>query len=286
MRHVKYNPAEITYPPDWEDNAAAARRDVELADPDNRSAEINKPKHRELWSSLKPELAKIMYGKCWYTEAPQVGTDTDVDHYRPKNAVKGVHKAGTKEKHPGYWWYAFDPSNYRYSCIVANRLRRDIETGLVGGKADEFPLWKEEQRSWCPDDDCENEQPLLIDPCKASEVALITFGENGEATARHSEDKMPRLFARADRSIKLYHLNHSDFVKARIAIRDDIVTHIQLARRCYKRLNSGSPDTENGYEHAIAHLRAVCSEKAPFSSFAIAFLAPYREDESLAGVFS
>ena len=122
-----------------------------------------------------------MNDKCWYTEAPQVGTDSDVDHFRPKNAVKGVRKPGTKNSTSATGGSPSIPANYRYSCIFANRPRRDLETGHVGGKVDEFPIWEEKQRAWGPGDNCDDEQPLLIDPCKSSEVAYITFAENGEA---------------------------------------------------------------------------------------------------------
>jgi hypothetical protein len=168
---------------------------------------------------------------------------------------------------------------------VANRLRRDIETGQVGGKADEFPIWDESNRAWCPDDDCDLEQPLLIDPCNPAEVALITFGENGEATTRHSKEQMPRLFAKAETSIRLYHLNHSEFVKARITIRDTLTKYIEDAKRYYKRLDTAGADTEHAYMRAIERLRDACSEQSPFSSFAISILEPHRLEDSLAPVF-
>jgi hypothetical protein len=282
MRYVPYDPAKICTP-DWKAKADAALKCVETAPPDKRADEINK--YRDLWACLKPELAKVMHGKCWYTEAPQTGTDTDVDHFRPKNAVKDVRRPDTNELHPGYWWRAFDSTNYRYSCIVANRRRRDIETGNVGGKADEFPIWREERRAWCPTDSCDDEQPLLIDPCNAAEVAYITFAENGEATPRYSETDKRRLFRMAEESIKLYHLNHSEFVRERTRIRDQVQRHIEDARRYYRQLDSENANVDHAYKRAIEDLRAACSKSAPFSSFAVAMLQRHRFDESLAPVF-
>ncbi len=283
MRYVPYDPTQITYPPNWHERVDTAREKIEAASPEQRSAEVNK--HR-LWSEpkLKQELANIMAHKCWYTEAPQIGTDADIDHFRPKNAVKDVSRP-SGEKHPGYWWLALEPANFRFSCIVANRRRRDVETGVVGGKADEFPLWDEDTRAWTPSDDYDLEQPLLIDPCNPAEVALITFSENGEATTRYNKTEKPRLFTKADRSIKLYHLNHSDFVKARISIRDTLKKCIEDAQRYYKRLDDANTDTERAYARAICYLRKARSEKAPFSSFASAVLEPYRSDDSLIPVF-
>ena len=230
-----------------------------------------------------------MNGKCWYTEAPQAGTDTDVDHFRPKNSVKGVSRSLPEsdeiESHPGYWWLAFEPNNYRFSCIVANRPRRDIETGHLGGKVDEFPISNEDQRAWTPDDDYKEEQPLLIDPCNPAEIALITFAANGEALESHSETEMPRLHKKAHRSIALYHLNHTDFVKARMEIRDKLQRSIEDAHRYYQRLDTADAVVENAYMRAVEVLREACDIKSPFSSFAVAILKPYRTEASLAPVF-
>lgn len=283
MRAIQYNPSQLHYPDGWQERAQEALNAVANSSEEERSATVNK--YRDVWAELKPELAKIMHGKCWYTESLQVGTDTDVDHFRPKNSVKNVKKNDTQEPHPGYWWKAFDPKNYRYSCIVANRLRRDVETGVVGGKADEFPLWDENERAWAPDDNCDDEQPLLIDPCNAAEVAWITFAENGEATERYKKEDKPKRFEKANTSIILYHLNHTDFVRERIKIRDNLRRYIEDAKRYYQKLDEGDADDSHAYMRAIEALRQACSEKAPFSSFAIAMLRPYSFDDSLEGVF-
>lgn len=283
MRHVKYNPNNLTYPANWNNNATTALNAVQNANPDNRSDLVNQ--NRNIWSVLKPELANIFHKKCWYTEAPQAGTDTDVDHFRPKNAVKGCEDVATHQKHPGYWWLAFDPNNYRFSCIFANRKRRDIETGKSGGKADEFPVVDEANRAWRPADDLTLEQPILLDPCNPADVALLNFGGNGEAYPRHEKSKRPRLYERADVSIKLYNINHSDFVKARLSIRDELDKNLEDAERYFSRLETADADTEHAYMRAIENLRNACNEEAPFSSFALSYLEPHSTKDSLVGVF-
>jgi hypothetical protein len=128
---------------------------------------------------------------------------------------------------------------------------------------------------------------LLIDPCNSAEVALITFAENGEATERHNKDKKPMSYEKAHRSILLYHLNHSDFVRERIKIRDRITKLIEDARRYYRKFGTDESDADADYAYmrAIEELRKTRMEQAPFSSFAIAILRPYQQDESLEGVF-
>jgi hypothetical protein len=282
MRHVQYDHNRIQYPDGWEERAQAALEEVQCAAAGERSNVINA--HRTIWADLKSELARIMNGKCWYTESTQAGTDTDVDHFRPKNSVKGV-RNGVGEDHPGYWWQAFDPANYRFSCIFANRRRRDIETGITGGKADEFPIWDENLRAWSPDHDCDQEQPLLIDPCNPAEVALIFFGENGEAFTRHKEEDRPRLFAMGEISINLYNINHSDFIKARIRLRDELKKKLNDAKRYYEKLDRGDADNDHAYMRAIEDLRASIALTAPYSRFALDILKPYGHEEYLEPVF-
>ena len=60
-------------------------------------------------------------------------------------AVKGLapELIAAEPPHPGYWWLAYDPSNYRFSCMVANRRRQDVEAGRTGRKAGHFPIQHE-----------------------------------------------------------------------------------------------------------------------------------------------
>jgi len=114
---------------------------------------------------------------------------------------------------------------------------------------------------------------------------LIAFAENGEAIPRYSQDSKPRLFAKAHTSIKLYHLNHSDFVRARINIREMIEKLVVDAKRYFNRLESGDATIDNAYNRTIEQLREMRSENAPFSSFVVAILDRYKLEESLQGVF-
>ena len=285
MRPVNFDHKNLVFPEGWKEKAENALQAVKAVPDNQKSSEVKK--YSKIWSELKHELSKVMHGKCWYTESPQTGTDCDVDHFRPKNSVKNAKKVDSIENHPGYWWLAFDPSNYRYSCIVANRARRDIETGIVGGKADEFPLLDEGKRVWCFGISCIDEQPLLLDPCVPADVGLIAFAENGEAIIRYSEEKKPIAYKRAAASILLYHLNHSDFIRDRIKIRDNINKNIEDAERYFRKYGTeiSDADNDNAYSRAIEELRKSCREDAPYSSFATAMLRPYRLEESLEPVF-
>ena len=239
--------------------------------------------HSDIWASIKPKLRDIFHGKCWYSEAPQQGTDVDVDHFRPKRRIAELTSA--QPSHPGYWWLSFSPENYRYSCIVANRRRKDIATGDVGGKADHFPIFDETKRAWTPECDCLEEEPKLLDPCEPADVGLLTFGANGEAMPRYKQSDQRKANERAVTSIKYYHLNHTEFVKARIALRDNLEKRIFAARRAFSKLDSGDSFHADSYKQEISSLRDMIKRSAPYSSFCIALLDQYRGDDVLSGVF-
>lgn len=279
MRPIDYDPSKITYPPDWSDRAKElAQKLTEAKDSEARKKILSDPNNR-IWSELKSELRKLSHGKCWYTEALQVGTDVDVDHYRPKGRVAEL--LGAVPAHEGYWWLAYDPENYRFSCIVANRRRHDVEAGRTGGKADHFPIQHEADRAYSGD--CTAEKPMLIDPCVAHEPDLITFKNDGEAMPRFSKDHEYK-HGKAARSIELYSINHSEFVTARLDLRDRIEQLKKDAKRFFGKLESGDADHENGYANAIAELARLRSAPEPFSAFCAAMIDPSSHEDYLFGL--
>ena len=277
MRLVEYDPGEVELPVQVE----GLRQQLDEAmDDEQRKALIDGNGH--VWANAKQTLRSIFFGKCWYTESPQDGTDVDVDHFRPKKRV--VEASDAINPHPGYWWLAFSPSNFRYSCIVANRRRRDVETGLVGGKADHFPLWDEGKRAWGPEASIDDEEPLYLDPCRTTDVGLITYKDDGEAMPTVGEGEGKKAFTRADRTIAAYNLNHTEFVKARIKLRDEMTNLVADAKRAFNGLDKGDAFHAQTYENAIARLRNMVSRQAPYSGFCIAYLDRLRHMVFLAGV--
>lgn len=283
MRHldIDFNRLERKLPVGWQDKAQQLSDSLLAAqDETQRSDIINR--NQDHWKAVKPILASVFNFKCWYTEAPQQGTDVDVDHFRPKKRVKET--LSGESPHDGYWWLAFYLQNYRYSCIVANRRRTDVETGVTGGKADHFPLCDESKRAKTPDCDLEEEQAVLLDPLKATDVQLLHFKPDGEVMPRFSEGNHARKFMRADLSIAFYNLNHSDFVRCRIELRDQIDKDVNAAKRYFNKLETGDADNDLAFEQAICRLRKMRSKEAPFSSFCIAYLDGFRHQSEYEGV--
>ena len=281
MRHLDVDFNKLIIPEDWQKKSQELTQAL-LTETDIKKRSEIIEKNQDHWKKIKSVLAKLFSYKCWYTEAPQQGTDVDVDHYRPKSRVKET--IASSVPHNGYWWLAFQLDNYRFSCIVANRRRTDVETGQTGGKSDHFPLCDELKRARTPDCNLEEEQPVLLDPLKATDVQLLQFKSDGEAMPRYSEDKFPRKFLRADQSILLYSLNHTDFVRCRIELRDAIDKDIKAALRYFNKLETGDADNDLAYEEAICRLRQMRSKDAAFSSFCIAYIDEFRHKPEYDGV--
>lgn len=91
--------------------------------------------------------------------------------------------------------------------------------------------------------------------------------------------------AKAAKSIELYSLNHSDFVKARISLRDQIETARLEAKRYFARLEDGDADHESAYAGAIKRLRSLQSREAPHSGFCASILKIHRHEPYLEGAF-
>ena len=102
-----------------------------------------------LWSKrdVKYTLTNFQNKKCAYCEKRRDAKELTVEHYRPKTSV-------TEDKdHSGYWWLAYDHTNYFITCSICNST-----------KGNKFPLINESQRCQNKTDDLKKEQPYLLNP--------------------------------------------------------------------------------------------------------------------------
>jgi uncharacterized protein (TIGR02646 family) len=189
----------------WLDAAREAANAVRLAQPSQRSKVIDD--YQSVWKDLKEKMRLLSNGKCWYCESIDPRSDNAVDHYRPKGNVKG-----TNPPHGGYWWLAFEWTNYRFSCTYCNSIRTSATT--TGGKQDYFPIWDESTRALTDTDDIDEELPLLLDPTRVTDVRLIAFSEDGSVGPAISKDH-EREYRMADETITRYHLKHPILVERR-----------------------------------------------------------------------
>ena len=213
-----------------------------------------------LWQELKEPLKTLSHGKCYYCETIQERSDGAVDHFRPK------------KKYP---WSAYSHTNYRFACTYCNSRRRDERGNKTGGKGDNFPLFDESRRAQCCADEA-NESPILIDPCNPAEPGLLDFDESGWPRPAYSKDTHEAKFTRAETSINLYHLDHSDLVDRRKVLAITIARQIRAADLLFPRTEAGDLAIDTAFSQYVRYLAACVSEKAELSAFSRRILSGYR----------
>jgi len=268
MRQI--NISEITPDAAWQTEAGTALSEARTkASGKERSDYINSQSN--LWSSLKPQLESISSGKCWYCEAREIRSDRAVDHYRPKNNVRQ-----SEPPHAGYWWLAFDHLNYRLSCTFCNSRRADRGTGEVGGKGDFFPLEEETQRLQPESREFHREGALFIDPCKATDVGLLWYADDGRVEPKYRKAVSPLAFKKAEVSIEYYNLNEREIKDQRQGIYAEIKDLIERGDFHYSDYLSGEPNAVHAVDGIIKHLAAYTRRDAEYSAFSIATIKGFR----------
>lgn len=135
-------------------------------------------KHSGHWGKLKPWLLALSGGKCWFTEAREIASHLDVEHFRPKKSARNA-KGPERD---GYWWLAFDYMNFRIAGTVPNRKK-----GVW------FPLRYGSQCSTY-DHPCEGDEVShFLDPTNAHDVTLLAFDEEGKAVPAPGIDRWERV---------------------------------------------------------------------------------------------
>lgn len=154
-------------------------------------------------------LAQLFRNKCAYCESRLPETGWDVDHFRPKKAVK------ENPNHPGYYWLGYTWANLFPSRVPCNQIRRDRptweqpESGRTGGKSTHFPLVDEKTRAWKPEDRLDQEMRLLLDPCTdiPERHLKVSIAGNVEAQLINGAPDL-----RGERSVEVFHLERKALV--------------------------------------------------------------------------
>ncbi len=227
--------------------------------------------NRNLWAELKPLLSSLSYKKCWYCEAPQIRSNNAVDHFRPKNKVY------KEELHSGYWWLAFDWSNYRFSCDFCNSLHVDSVDSVTRGKGIHFPLFDEKKRAFDQSVGIAQEEPVLLDPTNKDDPKLLYFGPEGLAQSRYSEEQDARCYRRVTTSVDVYNLNHVDIVEARLGRHKEVDDLIKLASDCWARDEQGDEYAFNEFLRVADEIVKKTAAKTTFSAAAYCALTQYRD---------
>lgn len=219
MIYVRCDPALV--PRKLLDVASRAQKELDAQPPAERKTYIEKKAH--IWRAFARHLAKMSYGKCWYSESNDPQSFFDVDHFRPKKAAK----RSDASEDDGYPWLAFSIENFRYAAGRSNRLSTDEETEQVVGKGSWFPLLDGSPCASWDDRLVDQELPVLLDPTVRSDVTLIDINpEDGRAMPSRT-CVGPRKQLRAVKSIEIYGLNLGNLITARKRAMRDVTDHFQ-----------------------------------------------------------
>lgn len=149
--------------------------------------------------NIKETLWEHQEHKCCYCERKRdLKRESDVEHYRPK--------AGITEDpgHPGYWWLAYEWTNYLYACKACNEHY----------KKNHFPLLRNGSRARGPADNLADEKPMILNPFDDDPEECIGFDWKDsndcfvKATPEDSE-------GRGDKTIKLTAINDHKLAEER-----------------------------------------------------------------------
>jgi uncharacterized protein (TIGR02646 family) len=139
--------------------------------------------------TVRQALEFAFAGLCAYCETPYpAGSDTNVEHYRPKGAVDTATQSGQQ---PGYYWLASDWHNLLPSCTRCNQPRRlEHADGnrRRGGKGNAFPLEVEADRATAAGEEV-RERALLLHPYDDDPDEHLEFVADGVVRPRDGSKK-------------------------------------------------------------------------------------------------
>lgn len=197
----------------------------------------------EHWGKLKPWLLTLSVGKCWFTEARDIASHLDVEHFRPKKAARNV-KGPERD---GYWWLAFDFMNFRIAGTVPNRK-----------KGQWFPL-RYDSRCSSFARRCEGDEiPHFLDPTNAHDVTLLSFDDEGKAVPAPGVSRWD--FVRVRRTVERLKLTeHQALSEERRKVWQRVTNHIHN----YKRALAEARHSASARERAKNEAREIVELTKP-----------------------
>lgn len=217
------------------------------------------------WGQIKQWLLDISHNKCWFSEAKDIYSHLDVEHFRPKKVAKALD--GTERD--GYWWLAFDYTNFRACGNVGNRKK--------GGW---FPL-KQGSLVSSYDAPCEeSEANYLLDPTDPDDVLLLAFDEEGNAIPEPSISEWEKQ--RVEETIKRLKLNeHEALTEQRRTVWQTMSRHIEQYQTAKSKCAGGNnPAAKGMLKERLKNITAMMNETAELSSVA-KYCVLFRNDQQL-----
>jgi hypothetical protein len=208
--------------------------------------------NNKTWNRHKEYFEKLSHGKCWFTEANASVSDYAIEHYRPKNKVNLIAaKDNYTEKRNssdvnGYWWLAYELENLRLAAYKPNQL-----------KGNYFPLRIDSIIATANNNSWRKEIPMLLDPCVATDVALLTYDGVEPVPSNPDETEIQHIRARI--SIKVYGLKHGKLKKARSRIFEEAKNYFRNCERNWVAIQKYDSLKAEAYQLALENFRDNCS---------------------------
>lgn len=284
MRYIDINKLQpIAEELGWNDIKNNHMRVMNEMTPAERKTYINS--HPD-WNKFQSAMLALSYNKCWYSEAPIGNSDFVIDHFRPKNRAKQKENYADPDsetiinKKNGYWWLAYDYTNYRLCGTLANSLRRDRlgDDDTVKGKGDFFPLDKANGRIANDKENVACEVPILLDPTNPVDVTLLTFDEGEPIPATTDEYEIDRV----KQSIFYYHLDLEQLNRDRKIVWENCERHIKDAKESIDNAQTRQ-EKRRMMKKCFEELRRLANpEYSDYTSTAKACIVVYSEIEGYA----
>ena len=210
--------------------------------------------YKSVWQNniLRTTLWEAQSKKCCYCEKIlELKRESDVEHFRPKAMISGV------PEHPGYWWLAYDWTNFLYSCKHCNQEY----------KANKFKLVSEDQRASTETHDLTRENPSLINPFDEDPSDFLAYDRQGDfiyITGRPGDENR-----RGEYTIETCGLNRLEIVRRRVKVWKSFKLAVQqyIAARA-----SQNVELKN---EAIDTILELAAPNSPDAGMARYFLAQY-----------
>ena len=212
-------------------------------------------KNKKLWADddLKEFLLKLSKDKCWYTEVKHGADYPEIEHFRPKKSVKDENSVVISD---GYYWLAFNLTNYRISKPMPNRKKGTF-----------FPVIDETKRAKSCNQCHLDERPWFLDPLAPRDHMLLGFNDNGKAVPENGTSPFQKN--RVIFTITHFGLNHVLLNRRR----KEIWKTTRYLFNRYSQLTAdaertGSIRAETKAEEALDHILDLIKPSAEFSSVA------------------
>lgn len=240
----------------WQEEAAKITQqllDAQSTEERNRIIDNNQTHWRK--EELVKWLSDLSFDKCWFTETSFGGDYQEVEHFRPKKGTKEID--GSKcENHNGYYWLAFELSNYRL-CKRRPNLR----------KSTFFPICDQRFRALNPAQTWSDETPFFLDPLNEADVLLLSFNDDGTPVPQENIGKID--LERVKFTIDKYFLDERILNKRRAET-------WMTVRTCFNQyLNATLETNRNGSiakrteaELMLKEIKKLCAKTSEFSSVA------------------